>query len=335
MTDVTKKARQIALLLELANHPKTPPDEADAARLKADHLMLRYRIEAAEAEEAQPEQAKPEWSDVYVCRDESEWSHFYSLLVREVAKHTGVLGVLVAGTGEDGFRWRVFRAVGFKADLEMFEMQWASTMIEFQRRFEPQYDPNLSDAINAFQMRVAGMERRRIAAVMMPGWTTLNEMKAKTRKVTKLIKQGAEELGESVDGVLGRQGASIKTHRESYASGFVYTLIHRMRNLRLQRGQESGAMVLASRKERLDEALYERYPNLRPAPVGTKVLGEERAKCPRCEKAKSGYCREHQWMKPSTARYRAGSFSGAAYERGSDAARQVDLGHGGTPTLGA
>lgn len=328
--------RRIALLLERANHPSTPPAEAESCRSKADTLMFEYQIDAALVAEKQPEQDKPFWSEVLVCRADSEWGNYYAHLVRAVAEHVGVKGVMKYGstTGEDGYRWYTFDTVGFQGDVDMFTLLWTQTMMEFQRRFEPKYDRSMSDAVNAFLMRMSGMERRRIAAVMFPGWTTTNEMKARTRKVTKLIKEGAEELGEDVDHILGRQGASIKTFRLSYASGFVYTLENRMRRLRSERGADERGLVLVSRKERVLEALYEKYPRLRPAPAGTKAIGEERASCDKCAKAKSGYCREHMWMKPSSAQGRARPFSGAAYSRGSDAARQVDLGPGGRSRMG-
>lgn len=326
----SKKARQIALLLERANHPNTPEAEAESARSKADALMLTYQIEAALLEKASDREEKPVWAEVLVCRFDSPWRNYYVSLAREVARHVGVRHMQgVVHPEEEQWSWMAFNVCGFQADVEVFEMLWSQTMLEFQRRFEPKYDPNLSDAVNAFLMRMAGMERRRIAAIMMPGWTTTNEMKARTRKVTRLIKEGAAEMGESADDVLGRQGASIKTHRLSYATGFVHTLQSRMRRLRAERGADSRALVLSSRRERINEAFYDRYPSMRPAAPGTKVLGDPRDECDKCKKTKSGYCRDHQWMRPSTARARESRVSMTAYDRGSRAAQAVDLGPGG------
>lgn len=335
MSKIESVTRKIALLLERANHPSTPAAEAEACRLKADTLMFNYQVEAATVEQAQPMQDSPEWADVLICRSDSEWRDYYAHLIRAVAAHIGVKGVMGYGTiGEDGYRWLSFDTVGFRADLEMFQLLWTQTQMEFSRRFEPKYDPTLSEAVNAFLMRMAGMERRKIAAVMFPGWTTVNEMKARTRKVTKLIKQGAEELGENAEEVLGRQGASIKTHRISYASGFVQTLSSRMRRLRSERGQDERGLVLVSRAERIKEALYDKYEYMRPAPASTKAIGETQDECAKCKKAKSGYCRDHQWMKPSTAQHRGPRLSYSAYDRGASAARQVDLGRGGRTRMG-
>lgn len=335
MSAVTeKKTRQIALLLERANHPSTPPEEANACRAKADAMMLSYQIDAALVEQGQAQQDKPVWTTVYVCRLDNEWRNFYEHLFRATMAHIGVEGVAEnEHSEEDGFRWRVYQVVGFNADIEMFQLLWSSIQLEFSRRFEPSYDKDLSPAVNAYLMRIGGMERKRIAAVMFPGWTTMNEMKARTRRVTKLIKEGAAELGESAEDVLGRGGASIKTHRLSYANGFVHTLSRRMRMLRAERGADERGLVLVSRKERIKEAMYDRYPYMRPSPASTRAIGEEQAKCEKCAKAKSGYCRDHQWMKPSTARSSGPRLSYTAYDRGSAAANQVDLGPGGRGRL--
>jgi hypothetical protein len=333
-TKIENVTRKVALLLERANHASTPEHEANACRAKADKLIFDYQIEAAMVAEAQPQQDQPIWSEILLCRADSEWSAFYAHLVRSIARHVGVQGIVHSNArDDDGFRWYAFDAVGFPADLEMMQLLWTSTAMEFGRLFEPKYDPSLSDAVNAFQMRMGGMERRRIAAVMFPGWETVNEMKAKTRKVTALIKKGAEELGEDATTVLGRGGASIKTHRLSYANGFVHTLDYRMSALRIERGRDDRGLVLVSRGERVKEALYTKYEYMRPQPRSTKAIGEEQATCDKCRNAKSGYCREHSWMKPSTAQHKGPRLSYDAYNRGKSAASRVDLGPGGRGSL--
>lgn len=61
---------------------------------------------------------------------------------------------------------------------------------------------------------------------------------------------------------------------------------------------------------------------------GTYV--DPRANCERCQKAKSGYCREHSYLRPTSGRYYERAHSSAGERAGRRAAQSVDL--GGRPT---
>lgn len=329
---------RIQNLLALADDPGATPAEAEIARSQADALMFRYKIDTL----TEPEHASlvnPEWREFWVYEHGNGWGNFYLGIAQGVLRHNGILFTTKSDRRVDdkGFThyWTVLDGVGFGADLQYAEMLITSAIMAFGKAIEPKYDPAETPGQNALRLRRGGMERHRIATAMFGRADTVNAQKALNRKVTKLIKEESAAIGQPnlVDELLGRGGASISTYREAYANGFYWTLDSRIRSLATERAQSGeGTMVLASWKERLEEALYVKYPHLRPRAQEAQLpssTGGSQAKsqkdCPKCHKAKSGYCREHLWMKPSTARTTK-AWSSAGQRAGSNAARTVDLG---------
>lgn len=94
--------------------------------------------------------------------------------------------------------------------------------------------------------------------------------------------------------------------------------------MRQERSAEAGALVLKDAKNLVEEEFYGRFPELRPK---TAIAWTDPTKdCPKCQKAQSGYCREHSYLKPRKEKER--QINMTAYDRGRDAARSVDLGPG-------
>lgn len=321
---------RIQRLLAIADDPAATPAEAETARSQADALMFRYKIEAL----TEPEQVSlinPEWRTYWITRSNSTWSNFYSGIAQQVFRHNGILFATKYQTDhETGHRWLTYEAVGFGADLQYAEMLISSAIAAFGAKIEPKVNPDETPGQNALRLRQGGMERHRIATALFGPSETENEQKGKNRKVTALIKAECIATGrmDLISELLGRGGASIKTYRESYANGFYWTLNQRITALSTERAQSGeGTLVLASWKERLEEALYERFPHMRPRKEEHQIAGPSVSdeQCKKCAKAKSGYCREHSWKRPRySSRQRA--WSSAGQRAGSNAARTVDLG---------
>lgn len=329
MRDLDKIMALIQNHLARAEHPNTPPAEADLARTQAEKLMAKYRVEeweAAQAGETGP--IKPIWHTLDVANLMNEWWEEYITLANYVFHHTGVKSKFEYGYDKDGRSIYTATILGFESDVRYAEMLWSGIRIAFGKRLEPQFDPMESDAANAYRMRAGGMERRRIAMQIFGSWDTEAEMKAKNRKVTALIKKGAEEAGADADDLLGR-GNNIKTFRKSYAESFRSEMWRRLTLLRSQVGLESSAVVLSSRRESLDEAWYERYPGDRPVDTAG-AIGSTPRECDRCKKAKSGRCREHR---PLVRTRQSQAYSEAGLRHGRAAAREVDLGYSSTPAV--
>lgn len=324
--DILRKVRGLVAKADST----TNEHEADAFRAKAEALMLKYRIEESLAFEQNQSAAgsglEPTWMRMGIYTTGSEFAQRYRQIAGAVIHHIGGR----AYTEYDGSEVYL-EACGFPSDLRYGEVLMTSALLAFSRRLEPKVDPNASDAENAWNLRSAGWERKRIARELFGSWETENEMKAKNRKVTGLIKAYGALIGEDPSPLLGR-GNMMTTFRDSYAEGFVSTLSHRLWRMRNRATEETGGGIIpVSRKEAIDAAFYERRPDLKPK----EPTERQNAACAKCAAAKSGYCRDHQWMKPSQARYTGPRRNMRAYDRGVTAAHSVDLGgHGASNRIG-
>lgn len=325
--ELNSALRKINALLEMANDPRTPPHEAQLARERADAFMLRYQIDEAMAAKRKVVHDDPDWLEMPVCKISNEFMDQYQFMASIVSQHVGNLHQTYEYRDDELY----VILCGYPGALGFFQTMFTQVQLAFAKKLEPRYDPNKSDAENAFVMRAAGMERRRIADSIygpLPYDASLNALKARTRKVTAMAKKWAADHDEDTSGLFGQSGESMATYRKTYAEAFTYELHIRARLYRISVDKdEQAALVLVSRKERVDEAFYQRYPYLRPTPQAERQkYRSPNADCERCRKAKSGYCREHGWLKPSTARaqYRPHSYSAEA--RGRAAAQDVRLG---------
>lgn len=317
-------------LLAIADHPNTPGPEAETARMQAEALMFKYRIDAAnmDGDEKAAAALTPEWREFVVCPYGSEFQAHYVHIVRGIVSHLDCEAQF--GYGEGSVKAFV---VGYEADLQVFDILQAEATAQFGKRLEPQYHRDETDAQNALRMRQGGMERNRIGVILFGASDTVNEMKAKNRRVTRLIKEEAARTGVDANLLLGR-GNNIKTYRTSFANAFAWEFTDRLRRMASQRSTE-GTIVLGNRKEAIKEALYVRYPHLRPTDRPRLEGGETaRAKCAKCKGAKSGYCREHSYLKPSTARPRSAAYSSAGHRAGVAAAQAVNIGTAGRQAVG-
>lgn len=318
---MAKVLEQVRNMLAKADHPNTPPAEAEMCRNRAEALMFRYRIDVAMAGPEEQGSENPSWRSIRLVPYDNEFRAFYSALARYALQHVDCEGVGVREWDtETGMYWLTLNAVGFEGDLAFADLLITSVQNAFSRYLEPKYDPQESAQKNAYRLRAGGMTRARIGVALFGPSDTVNEMKGKNRKVTALVKAEGVENGQGSDHLLGRS-TDIDTYRNSFAQGFYSTLVSRLRTMSLQRGNE-GAVVLAGRKARVLAALWEKYPHLKPTEA--KEIGDPQKDCEKCKKASSGFCRDHAWMKPKKAQERAFNWDG--YRKGGAAARTVDIG---------
>lgn len=320
----------IAALLARADHPNTPIPEAELSRERAEKMMATYRIAEATAVDSGTVELKPVWRRVFVCTYDSEFrNHYYSLAIAIVHHIGGRNKSTVEHTDALGSAYYL-DVVGYDSDLRYMELLTSACMLAFSQRLEPKFHSEDSLASNAYRMRLAGMERNRIAKVLLGEWATTNEMKQKTRKVTSLIKEGAALLDADPSEVLGR-GNSVKVYRSSYADGFYSEFLSRLRRMAMQTGLDSTSLVLSNRKGNVDEAFYEKFPTYRPVETSGEIGGAQASKCPKCQKAKSGYCNAHSYLRPR--KHNPRPFNSKAAEQGRAAARAVNLGGTGGRSL--
>ncbi len=266
------KMRQIQSLLARADHPNTPPAEADSARAMAERMRIKYNIEEAELVASGAlagEQYKPGVKEMQVCPYGNPYMQTYWAVACYAAQHTGCRIHSDFRYDDNGDFVLVAIMVGFEMDLRFAESLFVNARIVFADRMEPKYDSSLSDEDNVYKMRSAGLERGRIGVLM--GWG--GEGTQGPNKVTRVYKRACKERGE--DAALTGRSMNVKLFRETYADGFkteFWNRLWRARNATMT--ESTGAVVLANRKDEVDEAFYERFPHLRPAPKGSREIGE-------------------------------------------------------------
>jgi hypothetical protein len=152
--------------------------------------------------------------------------------------------------------------VGYESDVRYAIMLHTVVRMAFSGKLEPKVDPELSSDDNVYTLRNAGIERQRIAVMM--GWG--GDAEGGTSKVTPAYKRACRARGE--DPLVVGRSVNAKTYRESFADAFVSGVYYRLLAMAATHGVEAkGELVLANRKENVDEAFYELYPELRPNPM--------------------------------------------------------------------
>jgi hypothetical protein len=305
--------RVIQGLLAQADDAAVTPEEAATFYAKAQELMQKYRLVEEKMLANAPEGQKlvPTKRGFRVCSQGSQFLRDYWALAYYTAQHAGVR-IASAYAGGD---LRAY-VVGYEADCRYAEMLFVSAFLVFQENLEPQYDPNLSEDMNAFRLRNAGQTRQAIAIKL---WgPQVKENVHAHQKVQKWYEAEANRRG--IIAVSGR-GVSRKDFIKVYVESFVSKFEQRLRRARDASDSITGALVFAGRAERIDEAFYEAFPGLRPS----KAPAQRTPETERTEKQKAAD--ERAWRRDMDKRRRLhNSPAGrAGWAAGSEAADRVEL----------
>lgn len=318
---LTAMLRKVQALIAKADSTDYP-EEADSLRAKADALMTKYRIDEVQLSMGTGKWTKepnePVWEKWDLCEYGTEYSNHYYHIAKQCALHLDCMSTSTVNGGKLSIH-----VCGYPSELRMAEALYTAAILAFSTRLEPNVDPSLSDAENCYNLRKAGLEGLRIAILVFG-----RDDKSMRIKARKLFKEEAIRRGEDPDELLGR-GNSVKNYREDYANGFALEIGRRLARMRSDRGMDGGAgLVLADRGDKVKAEFYDKYPSLDPNRQRAYTYDNPRNECPRCQAAKSGYCREHAYLRPSAGR--AGRATNMrAYNAGQSAAQSVDLGPGG------
>lgn len=323
-THLAKIMDRVAKMLAKAESvQETFPAEAAAFRAKAEQFMREYRIAEEDLIATDQTSIVPEWSKIEFGTPNNNFRQAYVNLAYYVATHAGVRIYPVSKWDPDkGHRVVYVDVCGYSGDLRAFEWIFNSARLAFQEALEPTLNPDLSDQVNVYRLRSAGIERNRIAQLL---WGSAMDDGAAHGKVAKLYKAECAARGESPK-VVGRT-VNAQTYREAYSEGFQAQFYRRLREARDAADSTGGALVLHGRKARVDEEFYTRFPHTRPSTEVATVAPE----CSKCKKAKSGKCRDHtyRYTKADQAKYDRlySSDAGmAGMASGKTAANSVELG---------
>lgn len=311
---------KVRALLDTADSYENEGNAEAAAtyRTKAELLMVKYRIEQEDAIAKDSTSVLPIQVDLDLVGYGSKYKTHYHTMWHYIARHTGVEYWGEYVYLEQGHVLRV-HAVGYEEDLRYAEILFTSARVVFTERLEPKIDAGLSDQVNVYRLRAAGIERVRIAEMM---WG--NTDKVFLGRVGRLYKAECENRGE--EAMLSGRGVTGKAYREQYSEQFVATFRHRLWQAQQSAGS-GGGLVLHGRADRVKEAFYTFYPDQRPKPAVEAAVVPT---CAKCAKAKSGHCNDHR---VSAGRRSTGpNYHSVAAERGRmagrAAARDVSLTRG-------
>ena len=115
---------RVRKLLAKAEHPNTPPAEAEAMSEKAAELMARHALDRAMLDESRPERATPETRSVRVL---APYAMPKSVLLSRVGaayRVRTVIGYDAEGSG------RRCTLVGFRSDLDVTELLFTSLLLQ-------------------------------------------------------------------------------------------------------------------------------------------------------------------------------------------------------------
>lgn len=299
--------RKINGLLAVADDPVTPEAAQATYRAQAEKLMRKYRIEESELIESGAlnlETITPGSKWVDLCPATSPYFQTYWNLMLYIAQHVGCRMTYQWGTNPDTGVYSLGAVlVGFEADIRFAELLYANARLVFADRMEPRVDPSLSDEDNVYRLRSAGIERPRIGEMM--GWG-----RESAQRVTTVYKRACRQRGENP--ALTGKTTSVKAFREAYTTAFLGEFWRRLWKARNAADAEGGGeLVLANRKDMVDEAFYAMYPELRPSDKPAKA-----------SKRRTG------WTKADEARWQRQNSAGgqAGVSAGKQAASEIDVG---------
>ena len=258
-TDLDKIIFKVNKLLEKAESSEHP-GEKKLLEAKAEELIKKYRIDQENMIAVDQKLVTPILRTFPVARWSSPNEGWLFTLFYHVAEHCEIEVTSTYEKIDNGQIYLVAKAVGYDIDLRYAELLWSSIRLTFIAKMEPEYDPNLSEEENIYRLRSSGIARKDVAQMIWGKWTHSN-----SAKVGKVYKAECAKRGETP--ALDGKGIHLKDFREAYVRDFTWRVVDRLNQAADGALGQGGAMVFADRKERVKEAFYKHFPNLRPKPV--------------------------------------------------------------------
>lgn len=312
--------------------------EAAAYRSKAEQMMQQYRIAEEDLIATDQFASVPIMETIDIMESsayENPLRNYYWDLFSRIAQHAGVrINGKYTGWGIDSKL--TAEMVGYAGDIAYAKFIWTSARLVFFTRIDVCVNPSLSDQENCYFMRNSGMKRNEVAYLL---WGSARNDGVAHGKVQRLYLAECDKRGETPR-VSGR-GIQVDVYREAYAREFSAEFAYRLRAAKDAAGSSGGGLELHGRKERVDEAFYQKFPHRRPMGDEERKRMEQEAEeaeanCPDCAKttSKTGKCKAHRPTSVSAAEQRAynrkyySPEAQAGARAGEQAAQQVELARG-------
>lgn len=347
-----KMAEKIGKLVAMSEDMTIAAEARANYAEKAEALMRQYRVDEEFVISSGDAQVTPQRFEIALLENVNGYYAMtfrdsYMEIWREISKHAGLKSHFEYRYDRDDDDAMVHRIVavgyGFEMDIRLAQFLWTAAHLTFATRIDTKVDRSLSDQLNCYYMRGSGMERVDIATAL---WGSGPKDGAAHGKVQKLYLAECSARGEAP--LVGGRGFVASRYRQAYAEAFCDQFGYRLRDARSAVDAKSGTLVLAGRKERIEEAYYNEWPDRRPEPIDPVAREERRKareaqwaeqeeeerKCKesgRCFKSKSGECRKHRRSGPTEADRRRwdreahGPETQAGRRAGAAAASSVDF----------
>jgi hypothetical protein len=320
-----------------AEHPETPPTEAEACRVKAEMLMHKYAVDQAMLRTTLPMAERPLPKSAEFATAGGDLNGYVEALLAMVAKHCRCV-VRPYSRYDREQHCYMSMVYGYEHDLRFFEVLFTTLRLHMLGVLRPKIDPNLSDSENVYNLHIAGYDWREVADMYgyVLAWQGADKFIRKedrgnpdaekipylriVGRYRTLYRKEAERRGESHTTI-----RHASTYREDAATGY-YDRI-RQRFYELEKGRTLGTeLVLA--KDDLEQWVrgqnsdrYTRCPEcgkLSNSEYRCDVCKYQMQEmppppppCPKCAKAASGHCRDHpryttRWRNTNKTAYSAG-----------------------------
>lgn len=266
--------------------------EADAARAKADQMMMAYSISMWEVDQrCKPEErAKPEIRRYDLVMDNSPVVEQMQTLFAVLCGHLRVKAVYF-GFGDKpvkSYPRQLFaKVVGFPQELDYLEIMFLSLRVQILGSLEPKPDPKFDFEDNLVLLKESGMKWERIHELLQPGvpWSRTHGVRYTKMYTDHCVREGKE-----------RMYTSPIVYQRNFVEGYAHKVSSRLYDIRMTRerhDQDGGTgvgLMLRDKSHLINELYDETFTNLKT-------------------------------LKP-----KRGKYDHSAYTRGIESARDADLG---------
>lgn len=276
LSDVLRKVRS---MVEKAEHPETPAEEAALARKMADNLMEKYAIQEWQTMQQAPKSFKPTRIKVDIGKPGSEFLTETATLCNVIANFCNCSSVWMEGSGR-GDREEYCWVYGYESDLRYFELLFTTLYLHMSGAIFPKPDPSKTTGENAYAMRNAGLNWIEIAKAY--GWREVPRWDGEPKNVyvnDTFPGMAGQRVGWSVAvgqyerayrKVVEAKGEKIvrippngaRTYRYNAAHGYLSRISQRLRMIKDQRGTGT-ELMLHDKSQNIAQLIMDSHPEMR------------------------------------------------------------------------
>lgn len=317
-----KLLKRIRALLERANDERNHEGEREASLAKAQQLMDQHRIELAMLDYGKGVPTQTPISYEIEIPPSKFADKKFSILFY-IAQHCGVR---IAWSQDKSI------LVGMQSSIEMAELLYTLTILEFDSRIDPGWDREKSFDANVKALQEAGKKWVQIARLAnRNGGNPRTGLPGSEKDGSWLLtayRRECARLGEEPR----RQTQRHEAYQESFASSFLGTIYNRLDHMRSAADRERGGELtklpaIMSEQDRVNAEYWRLFPHLHPQ--AQKQRQEEAAERERRRRAAMTQEerdaedeRRAKWVaKPS----KTTTYDEAGWAAGDRAAQRVDL----------